>query len=130
MQITAVYASSLRRVKEPMFWGQTDSEVELNESMALHLLENFFSDVKCLSDVGRVDLRCGHLYALSGLFCKRSVLGLGFQSELFRRKEFPADLVESFLSHSSGLFLLEKLLDLIPRPRCHLATQLLELSLV
>ena len=90
--------------------GQVGSgaEVELNR---IHCSsssgELFFLNVKCLSDVGRVDLRCGHLYALSELFCKRSVLGLGFQSDLFRCKEFPADLVESFLSHSPGFFLLE-----------------------
>ena len=40
VQIAAVYAS--KRVKELLPWGQTDSEVEFNESMALHLLENFF----------------------------------------------------------------------------------------
>ena len=99
VQITAVYSS--RRVKEQMSWGQTGSEVELNGPMALHLMGGggIFLVVKCLSDVGRVELRCDHLYALSKLFCKRGVLGLGFQSELFRCKEFPANLVESFLSH-------------------------------
>ena len=49
VQITAVYAAG--RVKEPMSWGQTGSEVELNGSMALHLLGGIFLDVKCLSDV-------------------------------------------------------------------------------
>ena len=40
VQITAVYAA--RRVKEPMSWGQTGSEVELNGPMALHLLGGIF----------------------------------------------------------------------------------------
>ena len=66
-------------------------------------------------------------------FAKGGVLGLGFKSEHFRCKEFPADLVESFLSHSPGFFLLEKLLDLISCRCCQLVSQLLEhlfLSLV
>ena len=39
-----------------------------------------------------------------GVVLQKGVLGLGFQSDLFRCKEFPADLVESFLSHSPGFF--------------------------
>ena len=48
----------------------------------------------------------------------------------FRCKEFPADLVESLLSHSPCLLLLEKLLDLISCRCCQLVSQLVELSLV
>ena len=63
-------------------------------------------------------------------FAKGVSWGIGFQSELFRRKEFLADLVESRLSHSPCLLLLEKLLDLISCRCCQFVTQLLELSLV